>query len=150
MENTRNNPTILIAEDDKDDRILLKEAFAENGLNTPLFFVRDGEEVMDFLYRRGVYVINNEIPDLILLDLNLPKKDGREVLKELKADPVLKRIPVIVFSTSNSTHDISNCYELGASCYMTKPQTFKDLVSAIEKIAIFWFNLVEFSPKALQ
>ena len=149
MENIRNNPTILIAEDDKDDRILLKEAFAENSLSTPLFFVRDGEEVMDFLYRRGPYETNSEIPDLILLDLNLPKKDGREVLKELKADPVLKKIPVIVFSTSNSTHDISNCYELGASCYMTKPQTFKDLIDAIQKIAIFWFNLVEFAPKTL-
>jgi two-component system, response regulator len=149
MEKEKNNPVLLIAEDDKDDRILIQEAFAENGFTIPLYFVKDGEELIDYLKRTGPFATNTpeSFPDLIMLDLNLPKKDGREVLRELKSDPVLKLIPIIIFSTSNSHLDISNSYELGANCYITKPQTFKELMEAIRKIGAFWLNLSEFPSK---
>jgi CheY-like chemotaxis protein len=144
---TKNSPALLIGEDDKDDRLLLQEAFNDNGFSNQLTFVRDGEELLNFLRKKEGFITASVLPDLIMLDLNLPKKDGREVLKEIKQDSSLRKIPVIIFSTSGSHYDISSCYELGANCYMIKPQTYKELVDAIGRIGNFWFELVEFSTK---
>lgn len=142
-------PSVLIAEDDRDDRLLMEEGFRENEYTNTLIFVNDGEELIDYLLRQGNYKLRGEaLPDLIFLDLNLPKKDGRECLKMIKKHPVIKRLPVIVFSTSNSHLDVKECYELGANCYLSKPQTFKELTEMLRKIGDFWFNNVEYSPKA--
>lgn len=123
---------ILIAEDDADDRFLLQTAFEENGFKDKLQFVENGVEVMDYL--RGP----NPYPRFILLDLNMPKKDGREVLKELKNSPELKKIPVIVFSTTNNEQEMRRCYELGANSYITKPNSFENLVKTIAVIRGYW------------
>jgi two-component system, response regulator len=136
--------SIVMADDDPDDRFMAKEAFEENRLANDLYFVHDGEELMDYLLNRGRYEnANNPVPGLILLDLNMPKKDGREVLQEIKADPKLKRIPVIVLTTSQAEEDILKSYDLGVSSFITKPVTFQDLVRVIRTIGKYWFEIVE-------
>ena len=132
---------ILIAEDDADDRFLLQTAFKENGFQDQLKFVDNGVEVLDFLYN----IKHSEehpqlLPKFIMLDLNMPKKDGREVLKELKQNPVLKRIPVIIFSTTNNEQEMTKCYELGANSYITKPNSFEQLMSIVSNLREYWFN----------
>src|SRR5579864_6908861 len=122
--------TILLADDDADDRMLTRDALAESRLANNLKFVEDGEQLMDYLCRRGNYASPDVSPrpGLILLDLNMPRKDGREALREIKSDPNLKRIPVVVMTTSKAEEDIVRSYDLGASSYITKPVTFERLV----------------------
>ena len=140
--------TILLADDDPDDRKLTKDAFVENRLANEFYAVEDGEELLDYLHRRGQYesLRGNPLPGLILLDLNMPRKDGREALKEIKADPELRRIPVVVLTTSKAEEDIVRSYDLGVNSYVTKPVTFKSLVELIKVLGCYWFEVVELPP----
>ena len=143
MSETSKTITILIADDDPDDRMLAEEALMENKLANDLHFVEDGEELMDYLHRRGKYTADNAPePGLILLDLNMPKKDGREALAEIKADPKLRHIPVIVLTTSKADEDIVRSYDSGVSSFITKPVTFDGLVNVTRAIGDYWFNIV--------
>jgi CheY-like chemotaxis protein len=137
--------TILMADDDEDDRLLAKDALEECRLANNLHFVVDGEDLMDYLYHRGKYtqLINSPRPGLILLDLNMPKKDGREALQEIKGDPELRLIPVIVLTTSKAEEDIYRTYDLGANSYIAKPVTFESLVSVMKALGKYWFEIVE-------
>lgn len=137
--------TILLADDDPDDRQLTRDAFTQNRLANELDTVEDGEELMDYLHRRGRYKELNgkPLPGLILLDLNMPRKDGREALKEMKADPILRRIPIVVLTTSKAEEDILRSYDLGVNSYVTKPVTFKSLVELIKVLGQYWFEVVE-------
>ncbi len=140
---------ILMAEDDPDDRLLSKEALQEAHLANDMRFVIDGEDLMDYLYQRGRYCEDPEKcprPGLILLDLNMPKKDGREALEEIKADPNLRCIPVVVLTTSKAEEDILRSYELGVSGYVTKPVTLSGLITVMETLGKYWFEIVELPP----
>ena len=136
---------ILIADDDAEDRMLLKEALEENRLKNSLQFVENGEELMDYLQHRGKFSDKDKYPapGLILLDLNMPKKDGREALKEIKADPHLRLIPVVVLTTSKAEEDILKTYDLGVSSFITKPVTFASLVDVMKTLSKYWFEIVE-------
>ncbi|QNF33630.1 response regulator [Adhaeribacter swui] len=136
---------ILIADDDAEDRMLLKEALEENRLKNTMQFVENGEELMDYLHNRGKYTDKDQYttPGLILLDLNMPKKDGREALKEIKEDAHLRCIPVVVLTTSKAEEDILNTYDLGVSSFITKPVTFNSLVDTMKKLTQYWFDIVE-------
>ncbi|HXB60656.1 MAG TPA: response regulator [Candidatus Acidoferrales bacterium] len=140
--------TILLADDDPDDRQLTHDAFMENRLANEFHAVEDGEELMDFLHRRGKYetLQGDPLPGLILLDLNMPRKDGREALKEIKADADLRRIPIVVLTTSKAEEDIVRTYDLGVNSYVTKPVTFKSLVELIKVLGNYWFEVVELPP----
>jgi CheY-like chemotaxis protein len=137
--------TIVLADDDPDDRQLTEDAFSENRLANQLHCVEDGEELMDYLHRRGKFesLRQERLPGLILLDLNMPRKDGREALKEIKADPGLRRIPIVVLTTSKAEEDIIRSYDLGVNSYVTKPVTFKSLVELIKVLGLYWFEVVE-------
>jgi CheY-like chemotaxis protein len=137
--------TILIADDDPDDRNMIKEALEKERLANPVRFVEDGEELMDYLNRQGKYstIDKNQLPGLIFLDLNMPKKDGREALQEIKANPNFCRIPVIILTTSKVEADIFRSYNLGANSFITKPVTFNDLVEVIRTITKYWIRIVE-------
>ena len=137
--------TILVADDDPDDRQMTREAFEESRLANDLRFVADGVELMDYLQRRKQYTdpANSPRPGLILLDLNMPKKDGRQALREIKADPQLKHIRVVVMTTSKTEEDILRTYDLGASSYVTKPVTFAALVDVISTMGKYWLEIVE-------
>lgn len=137
--------TILMADDDADDRLLTKDAMSDARVINDLHFVGDGQELMDYLYRRGRYAEPSSAPrpGLILLDLNMPKKDGREALKEIKADPDLRRIPVVVLTTSKAEEDIFRSYDLGASSFITKPVTFEGLVELMKAMGQYWIEFVE-------
>jgi len=145
---------ILFAEDDPDDRLLFKDALQECGLDPAILeqvrFVGDGEELMDFLLRRGAHAgtAASTRPDLVMLDLNMPRKDGREALKEIRAHPELRRIPVVVFTTSRADTDIVLAYQLGANSFVTKPATFDSLVSTLNTVVRYWFGVVELPPAA--
>ena len=135
---------ILYADDDPEDRMLAQDAFEESELPNPLHFVEDGEELLMFLYNQGAYrdKIKYPTPGLILLDLNMPKKDGWEVLKELKLHPKFKVIPVVVLTTSTMEEDISKTYDLGVSSYITKPVSFEGLVDIMKALGKYWFDVV--------
>lgn len=133
---------ILIAEDDADDRVLTKDAFAESRLLNEVHFVEDGEELINYLEKKGQYA-DVPRPNLILLDLNMPKKDGREALKEIKGNPDFRRIPVVVMTTSKAEEDIFRSYDCGASSYITKPVTFEGLVDVIKTLGKYWVEVVE-------
>lgn len=137
--------TILVADDDPDDRQMLKEALEENRLSNDLHFVSDGEELMDYLNRRNKFenVKDSPLPGLILLDLNMPKKDGRECLNEIKTDARFKAIPVIVLTTSKAEEDIYRSYNLGVNSFVTKPVTFASLVDVTRDLGRYWLELVE-------
>jgi CheY-like chemotaxis protein len=141
--------TILMADDDKDDCMLVKDAFLESRLSNDLRFVEDGEELMDYLYRRGKYKSPKASPrpGLILLDLNMPRKDGREALEEIKSDPELRGIPIIVLTTSKEEEDVVRSYDIGASSYITKPVTFEGLVEVMKSLGKYWFEIVELPPE---
>jgi CheY-like chemotaxis protein len=145
-----NHPvTILMADDDPDDRMLTQDALDESRLANPLRFVEDGEQLMDYLHRRGDFS-DPELsphPGLILLDLNMPKKNGREALKEIKGDPSLRRIPVVIMTTSKVEEDIVRSYDLGANSYITKPVTFDNLVEILQSLGNYWFNIIELPPE---
>ena len=137
--------TILMAEDDAEDRMLVKDAWEESRLANPLRFVKDGEELMDYLHHEGEFSdpADSPRPGLILLDLNMPRKDGREALEEIKNDPKLRRIPIIVLTSSKAEEDIVRSYELGVCSYITKPVTFDKLVEVTKTLGKYWFEIVE-------
>jgi CheY-like chemotaxis protein len=135
--------TILMADDDPDDRLLVREAFEESRLLNPLYMVEDGEELLDYLYQKGKFSETAVRPSLILLDLNMPRKSGIEALKEIKADPNLRTIPVIVLTTSKAEEDILKSYDLGVNSFIVKPVTFDSLVNIVKQLGSYWFELVQ-------
>ena len=137
--------TILMADDDADDRQMTREAFEASHLANDLRFVNDGVELLDYLCRRNQYAdpALSPRPGLILLDLNMPKKDGRQALREIKDDPNLRNIRIVVMTTSKAEEDILRTYDLGASSYVTKPVTFTALVDVIKTMGKYWLEIVE-------
>jgi CheY-like chemotaxis protein len=138
--------TILLADDDEEDRELTREALQDARLANEMRFVVDGQDLMDYLRRQGRYAdagVEAPRPGIILLDLNMPKKDGREALAEIKGDPHLRRIPVIVLTTSKDEEDVLRSYDLGVSSFITKPVTFAGLVEVMRTWSRYWFELVE-------
>ena len=144
MNTSRRAITILMADDDADDRMFAKDALEEARLANDIHFVEDGEELMDYLRHQGKFAELNGSPKpgLILLDLNMPRKDGREALKEIKEDDDLKRIPVVVLTTSKAQEDIYRTYDLGVSSYITKPVSFEGLVDIMKTLGKYWFEIV--------
>jgi CheY-like chemotaxis protein len=140
---------ILLVEDNPGDVDLAREALESSKINNTLSVVGDGEEAMDFLRRRGKHAADPR-PDLILLDLNLPKKDGREVLAEVKADENLRRIPVVILTTSKEEEDIIKTYDLHANCYITKPIDLHQFIHVIRAIEDFWLTIVKLPPSGAQ
>jgi CheY-like chemotaxis protein len=140
---------ILLADDDADDRMLAQDALAESRLANDLRFVQDGEELLDYLKRRGRYAdpSTSPRPGLILLDLNMPRKDGREALKEIKGDSSLRQIPVVVLTTSKAEEDIYRTYDLGVNSFITKPVSFDGLVAVMKGLGRYWFEIVELPGK---
>ena len=149
MSANRRSIIILIADDDAEDRMLVKEALEESRLNNNIQFVENGEELLDYLHNRGKFTDKDQYPTpgLILLDLNMPKKDGREALKEIKTDDHLRMIPVVVLTTSKAEEDILRTYDLGVSSFITKPVTFSSLVDVMKTLSKYWFEIVEL-PKS--
>jgi two-component system response regulator len=137
--------TILMADDDEDDRLLTREALEESKVLNNLHCVEDGVELLNYLRRAGKYadVDTYPWPGLILLDLNMPRKDGRETLKELKADPELKAIPVVILTTSQQEEDMVKGYGLGAASFITKPVNFEGLVNLMKALGKYWIEFVE-------
>ena len=152
MTHPRTAFSILMADDDADDRLMAQDAFDEVHLANELHFVEDGEALLDYLYRRGHYATRRagQEPGLILLDLNMPKKDGREALQEIKADPALRHIPIVVLTTSRAEEDILRTYDLGVNSFITKPVTFAGLVELVKTLTHYWFELVTLPPKRLE
>ena len=152
MSKTRRPITILMADDDADDRQLTKEAFEESHVVNDLRFVVDGVELLDYLQRRGKYAdpASSPRPGLILLDLNMPKKDGREALAEIKADPELRNIRVVVMTTSQAEEDIIRTYNLSAASFISKPVTFEGLVDVIKTLGKYWLEIVELPPNGAE
>jgi len=136
---------ILLVEDNPGDVRLTKEALADGKVINNLSVVFDGQEAMDFLHKKGKYAKAIR-PDLIFLDLNLPKKDGREVLQEVKSDPKLKKIPIVVLTTSQAELDIMTSYEQHANCYITKPVDFGQFIKVVKSVENFWFSIVTLPP----
>ena len=134
---------ILMADDDDDDYLLNKKALKESKLLNTLVRVNDGEELLDYLYKRGEYEKTAVRPGVILLDLNMPRKDGREALKEIKDDPKLRNIPIVIFTTSNAEEDIYRTYQLGSNSFITKPVTFENLIAVMKTLGTYWFEIVE-------
>jgi CheY-like chemotaxis protein len=137
--------TLLIADDDADDRMLIEDAFEESRLRNRRVYVEDGQELLDYLRGQGKHAGRNAdcLPGLILLDLNMPRMDGRTALSHLKSDPRLKRIPVIVLTTSKAEEDILRTYDLGVSSFIAKPVTFDGLVDVVQALNKYWIELVE-------
>jgi CheY-like chemotaxis protein len=136
--------TILVADDDADDRMLTKEALEESRLANDIRFVEDGVELLDYLKNTGKYKgAETPRPGLILLDLNMPKMDGREALRHIKSDNDLRHIPVVVLTTSKAEEDIYKSYETGSNSYVSKPVTFEGLVDVIRSLGRYWFEIVE-------
>lgn len=138
------NQPILLVEDSPEDFETTQRAFRRSGLRNPIFRCSDGDEALDFLHRRGSFNDPQKAPrpGVILLDLNLPGTDGREVLAEIKADPLLKQIPVIVLTTSSDDRDVDACYRAGASSYIQKPVDLEGFMQAIERLNDYWFEVV--------
>lgn len=145
METAETKPiVILMADDDDDDFLLTKKALGESKLLNQLIRVNDGEELLDYLNRKGDFnETNAPRPGVILLDLNMPRKDGREALKEIKTDDNLKNIPVVVFTTSKAEEDIYKSYQLGVNSFITKPVTFDNLTDVMRTLGNYWFEIVE-------
>lgn len=136
---------ILLVDDNPGDVRLTQEALKESKVNNELFVVEDGVEAMEFLRRTGKYA-DAPRPDIVLLDLNLPRKDGREVLQEIKEDEELRRIPVVILTTSDHEHDILRSYDLHANCYITKPLDLRQFALIVKSIESFWFTIVKLPP----
>jgi len=145
----KNDIVILMADDDEDDQLMARDAFEANRLHNVLYFVKDGIELMDYLQHQGDYSdpSTSPRPGLILLDLNMPLMDGREALKEIKSDPELHSIPIVVLTTSSAEEDIIKTYEYGVNSFITKPVTFQGLVEVIKQTGIYWFEIVELPDK---
>ncbi len=133
---------LLMAEDDPEDQLLVKKAFARSHLNNDMALVEDGEELLDYLHKRGRFS-DARTPDLILLDLNMPRMDGREALAEIKNNPDLRHIPVVVLTTSRADEDILRSYDLGVNSYIEKPVTFEKLLEVVELLGKYWFEIVK-------
>jgi CheY-like chemotaxis protein len=135
---------ILLADDDEDDRMLTADALIASKLANDLRTVADGEQLMDYLHHRGKYAppVTSPRPGLVLLDLNMPRKDGREALREMKADPALRSIPVVILTTSAADEDVKGIYDLGANSFIVKPVTFDGLVHALRVATEYWFQVV--------
>jgi CheY-like chemotaxis protein len=140
---------ILYADDDPEDRMLARDAWDESRLANELHFVEDGEDLMDYLNRRGrhEHLKGMPMPGMILLDLNMPRKDGREALAEIKADPRLRMIPIVILTTSKAEQDILSAYDLGVSSFIVKPVSFQGLVDITRTFSRYWFEIVEL-PRA--
>jgi CheY-like chemotaxis protein len=141
--------TILICDDDADDRLLTKQALEDAHVSNAVNFVEDGEQLLDYLYQRGEYAGESGLaprPGLILLDLNMPNMDGREALKVIKGDETLRDIPVVVLSTSGLDEDIVRSYQLGVNSFITKPVTFSGFVEAMNVLGRYWLEIVELPP----
>ena len=137
---------ILMADDDEEDCMLTQDALREGRLMNPLYFVHDGQELINFLRHSGKYAAaESPRPGIVLLDLNMPRKDGREALREIKLDPSLRRIPVIILTTSKNEVDVYKSYDLGANAYIVKPVTFDALVNVMRNMGAFWFQIVEYA-----
>jgi len=148
MENSVNARPILMVDDDADDRMMTEKALRKNRVINPVLFLQDGEELMEYLKRKGRFS-DPQIsprPCFILLDLNMPKMDGRKALLFVKADPELKKIPVVVLSTSSAEEDILRSYNLGANSFITKPVNFDGLVTTMESLKNYWLEIVELPP----
>jgi two-component system response regulator len=148
MNKIDNKVSILMADDDPDDQVLLQEALRENNISNAVCFVENGEELIEFLTKKGKFEGKDCVtPGLILLDLNMPKMDGREALKLVKADPVLKKIPIVVLTTSRADSDVIECYDLGVNSFISKPVNFHDLVEVTREISNYWLGTVSL-PKS--
>ena len=148
MKVDQNLRSILMVDDDRDDQKLVEKALREKGTQNPLLFLSDGEELLDYLKRRGKFSDpkNPRRPCFILLDLNMPRMDGRKALLFLKADPELKKIPVVVLSTSGAEEDILRSYNLGANSFIVKPNDYQGLLAMAESLIKYWLELVELPP----
>ena len=140
---------ILVADDDEDDRMLIADAIEESRLSNPVRFVKDGVELMEYLRREGDYAdrAGEPLPGLILLDLNMPRKDGRTALGEIRADEELRRIPIVVLTTSKAEEDILRTYGLGVNSFITKPVSFDGLVEIVRVLGKYWFEIVALPPE---
>ena len=140
-----NSPFILMADDDEDDQMLVADAFREAGILNPLRFVRDGEELMSYLQCREELTAGalRSRPGLLLLDLNMPRKDGREALREIKGDPRLRSIPVVVLTTSDTQEDVELVYALGGNSFISKPVTFDGLMKSLKILGHYWFQVAK-------
>jgi CheY-like chemotaxis protein len=148
---SRTSITILMADDDEDDRELAREALQDSRLANEMRFVVDGEDLMDYLRREGSYAdptVDAPRPGIILLDLNMPKKDGREALAEIKADPALRQIPVVVLTTSKDENDVVRSYDLGVNSFITKPVTLVGLVEVMSTLTRYWFEIVDLPARS--
>lgn len=145
MTTKRQPVVILMADDDADDRLLCQQALAESRVLNDLRFVEDGEQLLDYLYRRNAFAdpASSPRPGLILLDLNMPRMDGREALRIIKADPMLRKIPVVIMTTSQAEEDIDRSYDYGANSFVTKPVTFERLVELMQTLGRYWVEFVE-------
>jgi CheY-like chemotaxis protein len=145
MRDKSNAIVILLADDDEEDRMLACDALTESRLSNDIYCANDGEDLMDYLHRRGKYSPPAKAPrpGLILLDLNMPKKDGREALREIKADPHLRQIPVVVMTTSKTHDDIFQSYDSGASSFISKPVTFDGLIDVMKGLGRYWFEIID-------
>jgi CheY-like chemotaxis protein len=132
-----------MADDDDDDYLLTKKALKESKLLNTLIRVGDGEELLDYLNARGQYENTAVRPGVVLLDLNMPRMDGREALKAIKSNPKLQNIPVVIFTTSKAEEDIYRSYQLGSNSFITKPVTFESLISVMKALGTYWFEIVE-------
>lgn len=139
---------LLLAEDDPDDRYLIGEAIDENQLNVQLYVVEDGDELLDYLLQQGKYANRAEwpLPELILLDLNMPRLDGREALEQIRTHPELRSIPVVVLTTSRAEEDVQRTYNAGISGYIPKPVTFTGLLEVINAIGTYWLHAARLPP----
>ena len=140
---------IVVADDDADDRMMIKDAFTESKLGNPIDFVEDGVMLLEYLRREGKYthLTGQPYPGFILLDLNMPRKDGRTVLQEIKNDPVLHRIPVIILTTSKAEEDIIKTYNLGVNSFICKPVSFEKLVDIVKTVGHYWIEIVALPPE---
>lgn len=149
MTNPYKTCPILMAEDDEDDRFLVQKAMEKNQVPNPLVIVPDGEELLDYLHRRGRFsgLAAATAPCLILLDLNMPRMDGRQALKFIKSDEKLKKIPIVVLTTSPSPEDLDGSYDVGANSYIRKPSSFDGLVKAVLSLKQYWLETVQLPPE---
>ena len=148
--NASNHPIrIVVADDDADDRMMIKDAFDESKLGNPIDFVEDGVELMEYLNRQGkwTHLTNQPFPGFILLDLNMPRKDGRTVLKEIKESSELHRIPIVILTTSKAEEDIIRTYNLGVNSFICKPVSFDKLVDIVKTVGHYWIEIVALPPE---
>lgn len=139
---------ILVAEDDRDDRVLIEDAFEEAELRNQIDFVENGEELISYLRREGLYAELKKapLPGLILLDLNMPRMDGREALRQVKSDERLRAVPIVALTTSRTAEDVHGCYGSGVNSYIAKPDRFEDLVAIVRAIDDYWLKTVHLPP----